>query len=237
MIKTGKKIYTQLIERYIDNGKPTGLKKINSSNDVDYVAPVTDYIMCPTPEILNSFEDTTSIPNIYTLIVDANINGGNFTIQPVQDGGQYLENSTVTISASSNVGFTLESFSGSEGIVSGNSFTFIMNANKNILINFQPDDVKIIAAAGGSVRFEVNDSQEPILFGGQSVYYPYGSLIRILGSEQGELVCQQDCAFIDGDSTKILLDGEYVENGYGFILTESVVMKSALYCNTNNCNF
>ena len=237
MIKTGKKIYTQLVERYVDNDKPTGLRKANIPNDIDYVAPVTDYVMCPTPEILNSFEDTTSIPNIYTLAVDVNMDGGSFTIQPTQAGGQYLEGSIVTVSAFSNVGFTLESFEGSEGVVSGNNFVFNMESNKEITINFQRIDIDITIDEGGSVKFDV-DGVEQIVLGGQIVNFPYGSLIKIIGSAQGEIVCPNEelqCGFIDGDGSKVILDGELAQSGYEFNLTEAIVLRSTKFCNYDDC--
>ena len=51
MPNTGYKAYTNLEQYFLDNGTATGITKLNSVSDPDYVAPVYDPILCPPPSV------------------------------------------------------------------------------------------------------------------------------------------------------------------------------------------
>jgi hypothetical protein len=53
MPNTGKKAYSTLEEYFIDTGDATGVTKPNVDTDPDYVAPVTDTVMCPVLTQIN----------------------------------------------------------------------------------------------------------------------------------------------------------------------------------------
>jgi len=51
MSNTGYKAYTNLEQYYIDNSVATGITKVNSIMDPDYIAPVYDSAFCPLPSL------------------------------------------------------------------------------------------------------------------------------------------------------------------------------------------
>lgn len=52
MPNTGKKIYTDLIEVYVDNGEPTGNTMPNDPSSPFYIPPVDDFETCPITSVL-----------------------------------------------------------------------------------------------------------------------------------------------------------------------------------------
>lgn len=59
-MNTGIRIYTELIEVFVDSGLPTGNTKPNVVGDPDYIAPSQDLVACPLPTTTTSTTTTST---------------------------------------------------------------------------------------------------------------------------------------------------------------------------------
>lgn len=60
MSNTGRIIYSELIQVFVDTGLPTGNTKPNSIGDPDYIPPSNDFVSCPLPTTTTTSTTTTT---------------------------------------------------------------------------------------------------------------------------------------------------------------------------------
>jgi len=97
---------------------------------------------------------TTQQPQRYTLTIDINPQfGGRVELNP--QGGEYVEGTTVTITAVANSGYV---FSGWGGDLSGdqNPVNIVMDSNKNVMVNFIEISSGVVGGTTGYIMIDIS---------------------------------------------------------------------------------
>jgi hypothetical protein len=97
---------------------------------------------------------TTQQPHRYTLTIDINPQfGGIVELNP--QGGEYVEGTTVTLTAVANSGWV---FSGWGGDLSGdqNPVNIVMDSNKNVIVNFIEISSGVVGGTTGYIMIDIS---------------------------------------------------------------------------------
>jgi len=99
---------------------------------------------------------TTQQPHRYTLTIDINPqSGGRVELNP--QGGEYVEGTTVTITAVANSGYVFSSWGGD---LSGdqNPVNIVMDSNKNVIVNFIEISSGVVGGTTGYIMIDISSS-------------------------------------------------------------------------------
>lgn len=142
---TGAATYNGGTQAQVRADANTGYTFTGWSGDASGITNPLSVTMDRNKTIVANFTPTT--PTTYNLTVNINPTGAGTVSPPT---GSYAANSTLTLTATENAGYTFSSWSGVDSS-NGNTATVTMNANRTVIANFTTGSIGQIGSKGNPV--------------------------------------------------------------------------------------